>query len=97
MTRDVARMARTCKIVKKLLENLYEDYGVFDVSPYEHNKNIHMTEEALFNMFPARMIEKDELYSNDIDELYNKYFAEADGLKFFCLKKRKNVNNPARS
>ena len=47
-----------------------------------------MTEEAFFNAFPAMMIEKDELYSNDIDELYNKYFAEADGLRFFCLKEK---------
>ena len=85
MTRDVARMARTCKVVKKLLENLYEDYGVFDVSPYEHNKNIQMTEESLFSRFPARMIEKDELYS---DDEYDKYFAEADGLRFFCLKRK---------
>ena len=88
MTRDIARMARACEVVKHLVERLYEDYEIFDVSPYEHNKNIQMTEEALFNMFPARMIEKDELYSNDIDELYNKYFAEADGLKFFCLKEK---------
>ena len=85
MTRDVARMARTCKVVKKLLENLYEDYEIFDVSPYEHNKNIQMTEESLFNIFPAKMIEKDETYS---DDEYDKYFAEADGLKFFCLKEK---------
>ena len=88
MTRDVARMARTCKVVKRLVESLYKDYEIFDISPYEDNKNIQMTEEAFFNAFPARMIEKDELYSNDIDELYNKYFAEADGLKFFCLKEK---------
>ena len=88
MTKDIARMARTCKVVKKLLENLNEDYEIFDVSPYEHNKSIQMTEESLFNMFPARVIEKDELYSNDDDELYDKYFAEADGLKFFCLKEK---------
>ena len=88
MTRDVARMARACKVVKRLVEGLYEDYEIFDMSPYEDNKNIQMTEEAFFNAFPARMIEKDELYSNDIDELYNKYFAEADGLKFFCLKEK---------
>ena len=85
MTRDVARMARTCKVVKKLLENLYEDYGIFDVPPYEHNKFIQMDEESLFNMFPAKMIEKDELYS---DDEYDKYFAEAGGLKFFCLKEK---------
>lgn len=88
MTRDVARMARTCKVVKKLLENLYEDYGIIRMLPYEDDKGILMAEEAFFNAFPARMIEKDELYSNDIDELYNKYFAEADGLKFFCLKEK---------
>ena len=85
MTRDVARMARTCKVVKHMLESLHKDYGIFDVSPYEHNKNIQMDEESLFNMFPAKMIEKDELYS---DDEYDKYFAEADGLKFFCLKEK---------
>lgn len=83
MTRDVARMARTCKVAKKLLENLYEDYGIIRMLPYEDDKGILMTEEAFFNVFPARMIEKDELYS---DDWYDKYFAEADGLKFFCLK-----------
>ena len=82
MTRDIARMARTCKVVKHMLESIYEDYGIFDVPPYEHNKFIQMDEESLFNMFPAKMIEKDELYS---DDEYDKYFAEADGLKFFCL------------
>ena len=82
MTRDVARMARTCKVVKKLFENLYEDYGIIRMLPYEDDKGILMTEEAFFNAFPARMIEKDELYS---DDEYDKYFAEADGLKFFCL------------
>ena len=80
MTRDVARMARTCKVVKKLFENLYEDYGIIRMLPYEDDKGILMTEEAFFNAFPARMIEK--------DELYNKYFAEADGLKFFWLKEK---------
>ena len=85
MTRDIARMARTCKVVKKLLENLNEDYEIFDVSPYEHNKSIQMTEESLFNMFPAKMIEKDELYSSD---WCDRYFAEADGLRFFCLKEK---------
>ena len=85
MTRDVARMARTCKVVKRLVESLYEDYEIFDISPYDDNKNIQMTEEALFNMFPARMIEKDELYPSDEND---KYFAEADGLKFFCLKEK---------
>ena len=85
MTRDIARMARTCKVVKHMLESIYEDYEIFDMSPYEDNKNIQMTEEALFNMFPAKMIEKDELYSSDE---YDKYFAEADGLKFFCLKEK---------
>ena len=83
MTRDIARMARTCKVVKHMLESLHEDYGIFDVSPYEHNKSIQMDEESLFNMFPARMIEK-EAFSNDAD----KYFAEADGLRFFCLKEK---------
>ena len=83
MTRDVARMVRTCKVVKKLLENLYEDYGIIRMLPYEDDKGILMTEEAFFNVFPTRMIEKDELYS---DDWYDKYFAEADGLKFFCLK-----------
>ena len=85
MTRDVARMARTCKVVKHMVESLYEDYEIFDVPPYEHIKFIQMTEEALFNMFPAKMIEKDKLYS---DDEYDKYFAEADGLKFFCLKEK---------
>ena len=85
MTRDVARMARTCKVVKRLVESLYEDYGIYDISPYDDNKNIQMTEESLFNMFPARMIEKDELYPSDEND---KYFAEADGLKFFCLKEK---------
>ena len=85
MTRDVARMARTCNVVKRLVEILYEDYEIFDISPYENNKNIQMTEEALFNMFPARMIEKDELYPSDEND---KYFAEADGLRFFCLKEK---------
>ena len=85
MTRDVARMARTCKVVKRLVESLYKDYEIFDISPYEDNKNIQMTEEAFFNVFPARMIEKDELYS---DDWYDKYFAEADGLRFFCLKRK---------
>lgn len=85
MTRDVARMARACKVVKRLVEGLYEDYEIFDMSPYEDNKNIQMTEESLFNMFPARMIEKDELYPSDEND---KYFAEADGLRFFCLKEK---------
>ena len=85
MTRDVARMARTCKVVKKLLENLYEDYGIIRMLPYEDDKGILMTEEAFFNAFPARMIEKDELYS---DDWYDRYYAEADGLKFFCLKEK---------
>ena len=85
MTRDVARMARTCKVVKHMLESIHEDYGIFDVSPYEHNKFIQMDEGSLFNIFPAKMIEKDELY---LDDEYDKYFAEADGLKFFCLKKK---------
>lgn len=85
MTRDVARMARTCKVVKRLVEGLYEDYEIFDMSPYEDNKNIQMTEEAFFNAFPARMIEKDELWPSD---WYDKYFAEADGLRFFCLKEK---------
>ena len=85
MTRDVARMARACKVVKRLVEGLYEDYEIFDMSPYENNKNIQMTEESLFNMFPARMIEKDELYPSDEND---KYFAEADGLRFFCLKEK---------
>ena len=85
MTRDVARMARTCKVVKKLLENLYEDYGIIRMLPYEDDKGILMTEEAFFNAFPARMIEKDELYS---DDWCDKYFAEADGLKFFWLKEK---------
>ena len=85
MTRDIARMARMCKVVKHMLESIYEDYGIFDVPPYEHNKFIQMDEESLFNMFPARMIEKDELYP---DDEYDKYFAEADGLKFFCLKEK---------
>ena len=85
MTRDIARMARACKVVKRLVEGLYEDYEIFDMSPYEDNKNIQMTEESLFNMFPARMIEKDELYSSD---WYDRYYAEADGLKFFCLKEK---------
>lgn len=85
MTRDVARMARACKVVKKLVEGLYEDYEIFDMSPYEHNKNIQMTEESLFNMFPAKMIEKDKTY---LDDWYDRYFAEADGLKFFCLKRK---------
>ena len=85
MTRDVARMARTCKVVKKLLENLYEDYGIIRMLPYEDDKGILMTEEAFFNAFPARMIEKDETY---LDDWYDKYFAEADGLKFFCLKEK---------
>ena len=85
MTRDVARMARTCKVVKRLVEGLYEDYEIFDISPYDDNKNIQMTEESLFNMFPARMIEKDELYPSDEND---KYFAEADGLRFFCLKEK---------
>ena len=65
MTRDVARMARTCKVVKKLFENLYEDYGIIRMLPYKDDKGILMTEEAFFNAFPARMIEKDELYSDD--------------------------------
>lgn len=30
MTRDVARMARTCKVVKRMIEGLYEDYEIFD-------------------------------------------------------------------
>ena len=85
MTRDIARMARTCKVVKRLVEGLYEDYEIFDISPYDDNKNIQMTEESLFNMFPARMIEKDELYPSDEND---KYFAEADGLRFFCLKEK---------
>ena len=85
MTRDVARMARTCKVVKRLVEGLYEDYEIFDMSPYDDNKNIQMTEEALFNMFPARMIEKDELWPSD---WYDRYYAEADGLRFFCLKEK---------
>ena len=85
MTRDVARMARTCKVVKKLLENLYEDYGIIRMLPYEDDKGILMTEEAFFNAFPARMIEKDELHS---DDWYDRYYAEADGLKFFCLKEK---------
>ena len=85
MTRDIARMARTCKVVTHMLESLHEDYEIFDVSPYKHNKSIQMTEESLFNMFPAKMIEKDELYSNDE---YDRYFAEADGLRFFCLKEK---------
>ena len=85
MTRDVARMARTCKVVKKLFENLYEDYGIIRMLPYEDDKGILMTEEAFFNAFPARMIEKDELY---LDDEYDKYFAEADGLRFFCLKEK---------
>ena len=85
MTRDVARMARACKVAKRLVEGLYEDYKIFDISPYDDNKNIQMTEESLFNMFPARMIEKDELYPSDEND---KYFAEADGLKFFCLKEK---------
>ena len=85
MTRDVARMARTCKVVKKLFENLYEDYGIIRMLPYEDDKGILMTEEAFFNAFPARMIEKDELYS---DDWYDRYYAEADGLKFFCLKEK---------
>lgn len=85
MTRDIARMARACKVVKRLVEGLYEDYEIFDMSPYENNKNIQMTEEALFNMFPARMIEKDELCSSD---WCDRYYAEADGLRFFCLKEK---------
>ena len=85
MTRDVARMARTCRVVKKLLENLYEDYGIIRMLPYEDDKGILMTEEAFFNAFPARMIEKDELHS---DDWYDRYYAEADGLKFFCLKEK---------
>lgn len=85
MTRDIARMARACKVVKRLIEGLYEDYEIFDMSPYEDNKNIQMTEEALFNMFPARMIEKDELWPSD---WYDRYYAEADGLRFFCLKEK---------
>ena len=85
MTRDIARMARTCKVVKKLFENLYEDYGIIRMLPYEDDKGILMTEEAFFNAFPARMIEKDELYS---DDWYDRYYAEADGLKFFCLKEK---------
>ena len=85
MTRDVARMARTCKVVKHLVENLYKDYGIFDVPPYKHIKSIQMDEESLFNIFPAKMIEKDELY---LDDEYDKYFAEADGLRFFCLKEK---------
>ena len=88
MTRDVARMARTCKVVKKLLENLYEDYGIIRMLPYEDDKGILMTEEAFFNAFPARMIEKDELYS---DDWYDRYFAEADGLRFFCLKRKERT------
>ena len=88
MTKDIARMARTCKVVKRLVENLHEDYEIFDVSPYEHNKNIQMTEESLFNMFPAKMIEKDETY---LDDWYDRYFAEADGLRFFCLKRKERT------
>ena len=85
MTRDVARMARTCKVVKKLFENLYKDYGIIRMLPYEDDKGILMTEEAFFNAFPARMIEKDETY---LDDWYDRYFAEADGLRFFCLKRK---------
>ena len=85
MTRDVARMARTCKVVKHMVESLYKDYEIFDISPYEDNKNIQMTEEAFFNVFPARWIEKDETY---LDDWYDRYFAEADGLRFFCLKEK---------
>ena len=85
MTRDIARMARTCKVVKKLFENLYEDYGIIRMLPYEDDKGILMTEEAFFNAFPARMIEKDETY---LDDWYDRYFAEADGLRFFCLKRK---------
>ena len=85
MTRDVARMARTCKVVKKLFENLYEDYGIIRMLPYEDDKGILMTEEAFFNVFPARWIEKDETY---LDAWYDRYFAEADGLRFFCLKEK---------
>ena len=88
MTKDIARMARTCKEVKRLVENLHEDYEIFDVSPYEHNKNIQMTEEAFFNVFPARWIEKDETY---LDDWYDRYFAEADGLRFFCLKRKERT------
>ena len=85
MTRDIARMARTCKVVKRLVEGLNEDYEIFDISPYEHNKNIQMTKESLFNIFPAKMIEKDETY---LDDWYDRYFAEAEGLRFFCLKRK---------
>ena len=88
MTRDIARMARACKVVKRLVEGLYEDYKIFDISPYDDNKNIQMTEESLFNMFPAKMIEKDETY---LDDWYDKYFAEADGLRFFCLKRKERT------